>query len=70
MHISVMEIQIWSIISGNWNMNLYELPMNFATSYPVTSLDEWWNLSLYKGKTVHYLTKQIYYSNFESVIMD
>ena len=26
-HESVMEIQIWSIISSNWNMNLYELPM-------------------------------------------
>ena len=68
LHISVMEIQIWSIISGNWNMNLYELPMIFSNSYPVTSLVEWWNLSIYKGKTIHYLTKQIYYSNFESFI--
>ena len=67
-HISVMEIQIWSIISGNWNMNLYELPMIFSNSYPVTSLVEWLNLSIYKGKTIHYLTKQIHYSNFESLI--
>ena len=67
-HISVMEIQIWSIISGNWNMNFYELPMIFSNSYPVTSLVEWWNLSLYKGKIIHYLTKQFYYSNFESLI--
>ena len=67
-HESVMEIQIWSIISGNWNMNLYELPMIFSNSYPVTSLVEWWSLSLYKGKTIHYLTKQIHYSNFKSLI--
>ena len=67
-HESVMEIQIWSIISGNWNMNLYELPMIFSNSYPMTSLVEWWNLSLYKGKTIRYLTKQIHYSNFESLI--
>ena len=69
-HELVMEILIWSIISGNWNMNLYELPMIFSNSYPVTSLVEWWNLSLsiYKGKTINYLTKQIHYSNFESLI--
>ena len=67
-HESVVEIQIWSIISGNWNMNLYELPMIFSSSYQVTSLVEWWNLSIYKGKTIHYLTKQIHYSNFESLI--
>ena len=55
-HESVMEIQMWSIISGSWNMNLYELPMIFSNSYPVTYLVEWWNLSIYKGKTINYLT--------------
>ena len=67
-HESVMEIQIWIIIFGNWNMNLYELPMISSNSYPVTSFVEWWNLSLYKEKTIHNLTKQINCSNFESLI--
>ena len=65
---SVMEIQIWSIIPSNWHINLYELPMIFSISYPVTYLVEWWNLSLYTGKTIHYLTKQIHYSNFKYLI--
>ena len=68
-HESVMEIQIWIIISGNWTLKLYGLPMICSNSHPVTSLVELWNLAIYKDKTIHtYLTSQIHYSNFECFI--
>ena len=65
---SFMEIQIWFMTSSNWNMNLYELPIISSNSYPVTSLAERWNPSMYKKKTIHHLNKQIHNSNFESLI--
>ena len=49
-------------------MTLYELPMIFSNSYPVTYLVEWWNLSIYKEPTIHNLTKLIHYSIFEFLI--
>ena len=67
-HESVMKIQIWIIISRNWSMDFYQLPIIIANSYPMTSLAELWNTSLYREETVYNLTKQIHYLNFESLI--
>ena len=68
-HEFVVEIQIWIIISGNWNMKLHELPMILSNSHSVTSLVIWWNLAIYKDTTIHTdLTSQIHYSNFECFI--
>ena len=68
-HEFVMAIQIWIIISSNWNMKLHELPMISSNSHPVTSLIIWWNLAIYKYETIHTdLTSQIHYSNFECFI--
>ena len=68
-HKSVMEIQIWIIISGNWNIKVHELPMIFSNSHPVTSLVIWWTLAIYKDTTIHTdLTSRIHYSNFECFI--
>ena len=56
------------IISHNWSMDFYQLPTIIANSYPMTSLAELWNPSLYREETIYNLTKQIHCSNFESLI--